>query len=148
VVHNAGVMSGAEHGLPNSEAVESAWDWSVVRSSLSSAPYSFAKSSCWRPNAFDCVACERLGSLFAVFVCKRTHSGSYWPVAWIGWWWYKPTGKFLRISSRRWARTLASTSGIVRTLRWMADAWLSARTEHALRNQSTKGAQALAAWSA
>jgi hypothetical protein len=41
----------------------------------------FAPLFGWRPNAFGCCACERLGSLFAVFVRERTHSACFWAVA-------------------------------------------------------------------
>jgi hypothetical protein len=34
LVHNVGVMSGTEFGIPNSEAVELAWDWTVIRSNF------------------------------------------------------------------------------------------------------------------
>ena len=55
----------------------------------------FAKLFRWRPKAFGCVAYERLGSLYAVFVRELTQSGSYLAVTLIGCWWQKSTRKVL-----------------------------------------------------
>ena len=51
----------------------------------------FANLSRRHPNAFDSAVCERLGTLFAVFVRERTQSGGYWVVALTGCWWQTST---------------------------------------------------------